>query len=364
LTARTAGTRCLIALALLGGAIGQPPAAAALSHISISPARPSVQDEAGAYDTEEEPEPGPTLDTATVSRWLAYVGVLALIGACGFQWLARRGFRAGKPGESELADRLIDGCRRAGVVAAALLLVGLAGRLYGQVLGFLDPGEPLTGEVVRTIVGSSRWGTGWALQLATALAALAALLAAGRRRIGWIVATVAVAAVALATPLTGHAMAGTWGPVAGESLHLLHLAAGGAWLGTLLVLLLVGYPALGPLEPTARAAALQRLVGLFSRVAMVGAGAAVAVGLVLTWSYVGSVAGLWSTSYGRALLVKVGLLVGVAALGAYNWRRVQPVLDRPEGASRLRRSGGLELLLGALLLAATAVLVALPAPRI
>ena len=50
----------------------------------------------------------------------------------------------------------------------------------------------------------------------------------------------------------------------------------------------------------------------------------------------------------------------VAALGAYNWRRLKPVLHEPDQPRRLKISGSVELLLAALVLAVTAILVALP----
>jgi putative copper export protein len=60
--------------------------------------------------------------------------------------------------------------------------------------------------------------------------------------------------------------------------------------------------------------------------------------------------------------VKLCCLGGVAALGAYNWRVVQPKLEAGAGDDLLRRSAWTELALGAVLLIVTAVLVALPAP--
>jgi putative copper export protein len=90
----------------------------------------------------------------------------------------------------------------------------------------------------------------------------------------------------------------------------------------------------------------------------------IGLGLLLGWTYVGGIGPLFSTTYGRTLLVKVALLSGVAATGAWNWRRVRPALGAAPGSSRLRRSAIVELAFGTLLLAVTAVLVALPAPEI
>jgi hypothetical protein len=51
-------------------------------------------------------------------------------------------------------------------------------------------------------------------------------------------------------------------------------------------------------------------------------------------------------------------------LGAYHWKSLTPRLDSAQGASAFRGSAAVELTLAALLLGATAILVALPAPKI
>jgi putative copper export protein len=81
------------------------------------------------------------------------------------------------------------------------------------------------------------------------------------------------------------------------------------------------------------------------------------------WLEVRELGALWSTAYGRTLLVKLALLLPVALLGAYNWRRVVPALEAEGGAARLRRTATVELALGALVLLVTAVLVATPTPQ-
>jgi len=65
---------------------------------------------------------------------------------------------------------------------------------------------------------------------------------------------------------------------------------------------------------------------------------------------------------GRTLLVKIGVLTVVFGTGAYNWLRVRPALGTEAAGSRLRRSAILELAVGAIVLAVTAVLVATPPP--
>jgi putative copper export protein len=84
-----------------------------------------------------------------------------------------------------------------------------------------------------------------------------------------------------------------------------------------------------------------------------------AVGALL---HVPTIASLWQTSYGQALLVKLALVAAAAGLGAWNWRRMKPRLAEGEPPERLRRTAAAELLVGALVLLATAILVALPTP--
>ena len=109
---------------------------------------------------------------------------------------------------------------------------------------------------------------------------------------------------------------------------------------------------------------LARLIAAFSPVALIGAGLAVSAGLTLAWGYVGDPGSLTGTDYGRTLMLKSVVLLLTMTLGGWNWRRVTPRLGTAEGTTLLTRSVTLELVLGLLLIAATAVLVALPAPKI
>ena len=80
------------------------------------------------------------------------------------------------------------------------------------------------------------------------------------------------------------------------------------------------------------------------------------------WLQLGSVAALFTSAYGRLLLMKLALLVGIAALGALNWRRFVPRLAAARGVSALRASTGAELTLAIIVLLVTAVLTATPPP--
>jgi putative copper export protein len=308
------------------------------------------------------------LDLYALARWIAYSATLVTIGACvGSLLLARFDLTAGQA--SQAMSGAWDTVRRATLLGPVILIIAHLLRLYGQVTSFLEPGEPITSDGIHAVVAGTTWGHGWTIQLVAALFALG-LLGIARARVKSGVhrvipeAILAALAVAFTSPLTGHAMENPWGRVPGILLHGLHALGAGVWLGTLCVLFLAGFRAIqagGAFDGTAL---LARLVRAFSPVALTGAAVAVSAGLLLGVAYVGSFADLWGTLYGRTLLVKTALLVATMALGAYNWKTVTPRLDTTHGASIFRSSAAAELTLGALILAATALLVALPAPRI
>ena len=166
--------------------------------------------------------------------------------------------------------------------------------------------------------------------------------------------------VAAAFPLTGHATEHPWGSALGTGLHTVHIIAGGAWLGALFTMLLAGLR-------TARgddAADVARMVGAFSPIALAAAGVALTAGGLMALAYVGTFGDLVGTRYGQVLVVKVLVLAAAMALGAWNWRRLTPRLGTVGGTAALTRSATVELAFGLGVIAATSLLVSLPAPRI
>lgn len=290
-------------------------------------------------------------------RWVGLLALFPVIGSAVFARLARR-----LGTEDLLRQRIIERARRIGIGATIVVTVTAALTLYLQGVAFADSGG-VTVEGMRAIVRGTSWGTGWTWQMVAALTAFGGFVLAGRQSAGWGIAWLGGVGSAIAAPLTGHAVEHPWGAAVGIGLHALHLLGGAVWLGTLSLLVSTTYPVTRG-AGARREGVLALLVNAYSPVALAGAGTAIAVGLVLALAYVGSFGALFGTAYGRALLIKLLLVGGTAALGAYNWKRVRPVLGAEPGARRLRRSASAELAIGTLLLAVTAVLVALPAPRL
>ena len=199
----------------------------------------------------------------------------------------------------------------------------------------------------------------------TVAAALAALpgfvLAARGGPLGWGIALAGSAGSIAAAGFTGHAATAESGP-GGWLIDAIHVGAGGIWLGGLFVLLAAGLPSCSVIDQPARGRARFLLVRHFSRRALVAAPLTVLFGFWLGIRYLGWTwpISFYRSGYGWALAVKVILVVFVALLGAWNWRVIQPRLEKTGEESGLRRAGMAELLLGLLVLGATAVLVALP----
>ena len=141
-----------------------------------------------------------------------------------------------------------------------------------------------------------------------------------------------------------------------------HLAAGSLWIGGL-VGLLVFWRAL---PAGSRVPGLAVAVPRFSNVAFVSVAVLIASGTGASLEHLPTVASLWQTSYGRAVLVKIALLALTLPIAAVNLLRVKPGLacvELGESAARLlRRLVGLELALVAGIVLAAAVLSSLPPP--
>jgi putative copper export protein len=174
--------------------------------------------------------------------------------------------------------------------------------------------------------------------------------------IGWAIAAIAVIIVALQPLYTGK--------LAGK-VNAVHVLAASTWLGTLLVLAIVGIRGLinSAAPPQDRAVLVADLVNSFSPLALSAATIVAITGATTAWLHLKRISALYTTSYGIALLVKLALVLVVVILGAWNWKRVRPTLGAEGSEHTIRRSARMELTFAGLVLIATSVLVTLPSPR-
>lgn len=350
------------AFVLAPGAAGlEAPAASAPS--AESAAAPRAPAHQNPVSTPEGAGFGADSPEYVVIRWALYLALVAAIGAVAFRALvlplARSRVAASMPAVEGDAAR---GAARLGLGATIGVGVAAVARLVAQSYALHGAAHAFDGALVGTMLTRTLWGWGWILQAAGVLVALAGFALARRREGAWALAGVGVLLLAVTPALSGHAAAAPTLRALAVALDTVHVLGAGGWMGGLLLVVAVGIPAAlrqGGDRGAVRAAAI---VNAFSPTALGFAGAIVLTGAFAAWLHVGSWSALASTRYGRLLLVKLALVVAVAASGAWNSLRVRPGVRDAASAARLRRSGTMELVLGVLVILVTAVLVATTPP--
>ena len=290
----------------------------------------------------------------TMVRFLFYAAIAGLLGAVVFRYLVLSQFvRAGA--SPEVVEAAVARASRIAVSSMALLLLTVPLRIWYQAKSHFP--DDVAGNLFNVATGTV-WGVGWWLQLGVVLLAGAGWFLT---RSGWRLVAASALLLPVVPVLSGHGW--TDGPRAlSAAATYLHVMAAGGWVGGLSSLLFAGLPALrehGSAEPVTRPG-LESMVGAFSRVAQVAVALLLLTGAVKVWIHVGSLSDLWTTAWGRSLLVKDGVVAGVLALGFYNWRFVRPALEDGPRFGLIRGPAMIELLLGVGAVAVTAYLVAQP----
>jgi putative copper export protein len=284
-----------------------------------------------------------------IFEFLEFLGAFLAAGAIGFRYIVIGGVRRRNPA-SLPADRLVheDALRVAAWIgfAGAALEIWHVARVLPRIAANREMGVP-------ALLGSSAPMAVWALLALFALVGFAR--AARRRRIGWPLAAAGV--------LLGTLRSGLFGDFA-SLVKPVHLLAGGLWIGTLFALVVAGLGVVlrHPAAPERRGAIASDLVHAFSPFALGMAAVLAFFGVILARSNLGQPSALWTTPYGKALIVKLCVVSVVVAFGAWNWRRQKPRLGTETAALSLRRSAWRELAAALVVLIITAILVSLPEP--
>jgi copper transport protein len=293
------------------------------------------------------------------ARTAVFAGLALLIGGGAFLVLIARGTSAAR-----WTRRMM----WIGWIVLTLASVG-ALMLQGPYAAGAGIGDAVRWRVVHDVL-RTRYGHVTEVRLLLLAAAAVLLLFVGRvdraRRppVGWTVPAALVAIGLAGTPgFAGHAGTGDWTFYA-VVLDTIHVLAMSLWLGGLVVLLLA---ALGG----GFSGGLRHALITFSQIAFTCVVVLIATGLFASWRQVGfRISGYTSTSYGRILLVKIGLvalLVGLAAISRsiVGGRRPAPSAAPDTAIAAidnrtvlgLRRSVGGEVALGLAVLIVTALLV-------
>jgi putative copper resistance protein D len=247
------------------------------------------------------------------------------------------------------------------VLSGAAWLVVTAAAMSDEPLG-----DVISNGVLSTVLTQTTFGHDWLIRsvLACSLAAaFVPFLAARTAKPVWLDAVAVILAAALAGTLAwaGHAAGGLGvealvHPVA----DVLHLIAAAAWIGALPPLLVL----LATVGDDDGSIALARTATVrFSTLGIFSVGTLVFTGIINTWYLVGSVQAMVETDYGRLLLEKIAIFVGLVILAAANrlWLTPQLLKQDDAGAIRgtlfqLRYHVALEVAAGACIILIVAVL--------
>jgi copper resistance protein D len=212
-------------------------------------------------------------------------------------------------------------------------------------------GEVFSGDIIATVLERTQFGRVWSLRAVLAVVLAGCLAAGGRvgyaragtwlRRTSWLISAALLATLSWA----GHG--GASRGLAGD-VHVVadvaHLLAAGSWIGALppLAFLCLRARRAGDL-PWARVAddAMLR----FSTLGLITVGTLLVTGSINSWFLVGSVPALVGTTYGRLLLVKLGLFIALVGVAAINRQVLAPRLSAaPLGPGAARHWTALRLL--------------------
>lgn len=334
--------RLLVVLAVvLAGAATLPAAGAHASPAGSTPTGGAVLAAAPARDvrepTAESGAPagvGTALSVARLVRYLGIGGATGLLVLALAVWapLRRRGTLDDEADDafSAAAGRALRAFALAGVAGSLAALV-----LLGAVAGGTGVGDALRPGALADVAGT-RTGA-WLLAGAVASALLAVVAGRavraprGLRGPGGRPAALAalLVLVLLAAPaFGGHAWAASpsWALV---PIQIVHVAGMGAWLGGLLGVLLA-LPGASRTRPAGRErhALLAAVLLRFSPVALVSVGVLTAAGTGLALLQLTSLYDLTDTAYGRAVFVKVALLVGAIWVAVVQREYLLPRLRR------------------------------------
>lgn len=259
-------------------------------------------------------------DVASVVQALSYVALLLAGGLTVFLSWTVRGVRLHVP----VRRRLLRLQRATALAAIALAAVGVA------VSGAYQRGAGVGGPVEAASFDPALVGDDiTVLVLQVVGLGLATLL--GGRATPSLAGDIGAGLAVWSPALVGHTRA--YEPVSLLVLtDALHLSAGAVWLGGLAGLAVV-LPSLAGREREG-----ELVLSRFSTVAAAVLAVLAAAGVLLGWRILGSWGGLVDTTYGRLLLVKVGIAVVVAGVAAWNRYRLLPRVGDGTHEARRRAS--------------------------
>jgi putative copper resistance protein D len=306
------------------------------------------------------------VDVLVAARGVHFASTASVVGVTLFQYFVTEpAFRAAGAAPSwirayrEKLRMLLLISLAVAVFSGAAWLIALAMDIGGP-----DPAAVVSNGTVWLLLTSTQFGHVWLMRLV--LAALLFGLARPQGQNWTAVRRWEGLSAILASCLMGAlAWAGHAGASSGAKgvMHLtadiLHLVAGGAWLGGLVPLWLLFKFAIRQADRSL-APTVEITTHRFSALGVSAVGTLLATGLVNTWMLVGGLTSLLETEYGRLLLLKIALFVAMVITAGINRLRLTSRLPNEGAMRQLALNVLVEIGLGLAILAVVSVLGVLP----
>lgn len=253
------------------------------------------------------------LVAVTAVRGVGFAALAALVGSLVLDLLVL-------PRDSPEAEPVRRRLRRLSATCLVVLVATTAGELVAraQTMAGGDLGAAVA--AIPAVLSRTHFGAIWVGRFAALALALAVCLVALRGARA--AALLLVLAVAATTSLTGHA-ADRGDLTLSSALDWVHVLATAGWTGGILGLTIA---VLGPARMWP-AALLGVVAHRFSRLAGLCLLAVAITGAYGAWVQLPSVSALWTTFYGRVLLLKLSLVTGLVCFGAVNRYTIVAQLD-------------------------------------
>jgi copper transport protein len=287
---------------------------------------------------------GPTTKEHVV-RWIWFLGLALTIGALGFRLIVLRGLSVPRELERRIAVA-------AGLGALATIHAGIvAFSLRAEDALQLPFGRFLYGDL--SSMATTRFGYAFVtMTLVFALVLALVYMSWLLDRVEPLVPALVLAVVfAGGLSVSGHDAVDPGSSWKTEIADWLHLSAASLWIGALATMALLLWTG----APELRKAAFMR----FSRLATVLIAVVLGAGVYLAIVRLPNLSDLWTTGYGRVLLVKIGLVSFALLWGAFHHFVVAPALERADTGflGRIGRSLAGESMVGMAVLLLAAILV-------
>jgi putative copper resistance protein D len=240
-------------------------------------------------------------------------------------------------GREVLSSTLASALSLAGVGLSVIGLLLLTASMSDVTIGQLDR------DTILTVLNQTAAGTAGKIRIAALIATLLVMgLVRSKDRLRWWLLS-ALGATALGSlAWTGHGAADE-GVVGNIHLgaDIAHLLAAGTWVGALVGLLALLVEARAPMrgQPTRIAVAHEALVS-FGKIGTLAVATIMLTGLVNSWLLVGvdNARALLTSLYGRLLILKLIVFIGMLGLAARNRFSLTPAI-RVDGATAFQEPG-------------------------